>query len=181
MTKTEKPKATLPRTIVEALPSSANMAKSVDQLGDGLAKLIKELDAACIKGAVPAAQAYVALHRLHDKIDAFCKMFDAFYSIAKGQRLPEVIEASGQDFIPLKEGFRVGVSHVYRASIREGKKDDAFVWLANHHLGDLITSTVNASTLSAAAKHMIEDENKDLPPDLFNVAQMPITSVTATK
>jgi hypothetical protein len=39
---------------------------------------------------------------------------------------------------------------------------------------------VNASTLSAAAKREIEENNRDFPEELFTIAQLPNVSVTKT-
>ena len=45
----------------------------------------------------------------------------------------------------------------------------------------LVTETVNSSTLSAAAKFELEEHGREFPEELFNVALVPTTSVTATK
>lgn len=50
------------------------------------------------------------------------------------------------------------------ASIAEGQKDEALQWLRDNDFGSLIQETVNASTLSAAAKELIEG-GRELPAD----------------
>ena len=83
------------------------------------------------------------------------------------------------DNVSLSEGFRVGVSHAWRASVRPDMGSRAKEWLRKNGKGDIVTETINASTLSAFAKQKAE-ENFDLPDDIFNVAQVPNTSVTKT-
>jgi hypothetical protein len=56
-------------------------------------------------------------------------------------------------------------------------KEAAFEWLRENGLGELITETVNASTLSAQARKMLED-GTELDADIFNVSVFPTTSIT---
>lgn len=78
------------------------------------------------------------------------------------------------------DGFRYVISHNWRASIKGDRKGDAYKWLRDNDLGELITETVNASTLSAQAKKMTED-GMELDPDLFTVNIVPNTSITQAK
>lgn len=178
----KKPKAPLPATIVAALPSSAKFAKALDALYKALAaKIAPELVAAREDSAEQLARAFVAFHRLNDKLDAITKAFEAQFAQLKGEVIPSAFEARGLPNVTLSEGFRVGVAHNFRASIKEGQRDRAFQWLRENKLGDLITTTVNASTLSAAMKHRVEEDNLDAPDELFTVTVMLNTSVTTTK
>lgn len=78
------------------------------------------------------------------------------------------------------DGYRYTISQTMRASIKADKKLDAYKWLRENDLGELITETVNASTLSAQARKMAED-GLELEPDLFNVSIVPSTSITQAK
>lgn len=170
----------LPASIKAALPSAVLIVNDLQVLMTAsLPALVKDIEAAK-HNPVELARAMVALHRLHDIVEGFEKKFSAIYEECKTKTVPDVLEATNQKFISLAEGFRVGVAFTWRASIKEGQKDVAYHWLRANKLGDLISSTVNASTLSAAAKHRIEEQNLDFPEDLFNVAHMPNTSVTQT-
>lgn len=73
------------------------------------------------------------------------------------------------------------LSNVF-ASITGGQANQpaAFEWLRANDLGDIIKPTVNASSLSAIAKKMIE-EGKELPDDIFSVAFRDSISVTAKR
>lgn len=178
---------TLPRSLVETLPASKDVAALVRKLDIAIDRLFDEARDRLAVDAVTLAKGYVVLSRLNDMLNElhrsdsslgkFGKGFDRF----KKEVVPAMMEQSGVTHIPLAEGWRVGVSSTLRAAIVADKRQEAFNWLRTHGLEDLISSTVNASTLSAAARHMMEDENRELPPDLFNVAVIPTTSLTRTK
>lgn len=130
--------------------------------------------------AIEVARAFVKLRHLKDRTEAVTKLVSLAYEKLKTTDLPEAFERAGVPSVSLDEGFRVTVSHKLYASIKKDMKEAAFKWLEENDLGDLITPTVNASTLSAVAKTMGE-ENRELDPELFSIAIVPNTSVTAVK
>lgn len=124
---------------------------------------------------------FVQVRTLKDKIEATVKPFDAFYEQLAKVTIPETFDRHGVPSVTLDEGYRVTVSHGVRASIRGGvDKEAAYRWLADNGLGDIVTRTVNASTLSAVAKTM-QEENRELDADLFNVAVLANTSFNKVK
>lgn len=130
--------------------------------------------------AVEMARAFVHVRRVKDELDELSKRFSKVYEELKSVKLPAKFEEGGVPSITLAEGYRVGVSHLVRASIKGEAREQAYEWLREHGLGDLITNTVNASTLSAVAKDM-QSDNQDLPEEFFNCHVMATTSVTRTK
>lgn len=70
---------------------------------------------------------------------------------------------------------RVSISSRVSASMVE--KHGAMAWLRDHDLGDLIIETVNAQTLSAQAKSMLE-AGEELPTEFFKVSTKTQTSIT---
>lgn len=129
--------------------------------------------------AVEMARAFVHVRRVKDELDELVKRFNKTYEELKTVKLPAKLEQAGVPSISLAEGYRVGVSHMVRASIKPDARERAYEWLREHGLGDLITNTVNSSTLSAVAKGMQED-NQDLPEEFFNCHVLATTSVTRT-
>ncbi len=126
------------------------------------------------------ARAFVVMHRLAERMLSEEKAFKPikeFYKATKELTVPACFEQAGVPNVSLDEGFRIGITVNIRASVRPGQKVAAFTWLQENEKGDLIQPTLNASTLSAFAKEMRE-QNFDLPDDIFNVAEMPNTSVT---
>lgn len=133
------------------------------------------------KGAIRMARAFVGIRQFDDFLDETVKQWKSFFDELKTVTLPEMMEAEGVTSLPLAEGYRVGMSARMYASIKEGQKEAAYEWLRNNGLGELITETVNASTLSAAAKHRLEEQALEMPDDLFNAMLKPNTSVTKLK
>lgn len=93
------------------------------------------------------------------------------------ETLPKAFEAEKIKTFTLLDGSRVTISDRLYASIIPEKRADAFAWLRKNRLKDLIIETVNASTLSAAAKLRVE-ANQDVPEDLFKVTIIPGASLT---
>ncbi len=91
--------------------------------------------------------------------------------------IPEAFERESISSFTTDNGYRVTVSQRFFASILEGMKDVAFEWLRKNKLGDLIQPTVNAGTLSAEGKRMLE-EGRELPEQIFSTHYKPSTSLT---
>ena len=176
------PAPSLPKSIVQALPAGADIIRHVQAIEALLPRLQKELAAATKGGAVSLARAFVVFHRLNERMLSEEKAFKPFkelYGTTKSVTVPAVFEAAGVPNVPLSEGFRVGISEAWRASIKPDQKPGAYAWLEETGRKSIITEVVNASTLSALAKEMAE-KNEELPAEFFNVAQVPNTSVTKT-
>ena len=129
---------------------------------------------------IELARYFVKVRQIKDEAEATTKQFDAFYEELAKIKIPTIFDQHKVPSISLDEGYRVTVSHALRASIRSGAREAAHQWLRDHGLADIVTETVNASTLSAVAKTMAE-ENQDLDPDLFNTAIIANTSFNRLK
>lgn len=175
------PKTPLPKTLTAALPVAGDLVKHSDAIRRLEATLREQMNAARKSGAVPLARAFVVYHRAMERVALDLKPIEALFKQFKEADLPATFEQDGVTSIPLAEGYRVGVSTTTRASIREGQRAAAYKWLRDNGLGDIIGETINSGTLSSTAKKMQEDNNRELPEQLFNVALMPNTSVTQTK
>jgi len=132
------------------------------------------------KQATPkAVEMYVALKTLADDYDEVGKALTETVTELKQKTIPEKFETEGVSSFTTTSGYRVTVSVTPRASMK-GDKLLCFQWLRDNNLGDIVTETVNASTLSSVAKSMLE-EGKELDPDLFLTYLQPNTSVTKIK
>lgn len=177
----------MPRSLIAALPTSTVVMHHVNEIKKLIPQLEKEIVAAKKSGAVTLARAYVVLHKMAEamqdrlQISDSGKAFGPIINELKQVSVPAAFEQEGVPHVSLDEGYRVGVSMVFRASIVGDKKQEAYNWLRIHNLSDLISSTVNASTLSAAAKKEIEERNVEFPDELFKIATVPTVSVTGTK
>lgn len=172
----------LPKSLINALPVGAQIAKHVQAIEALVPELEAQLAGAMKAGPVQLARAFVVLHRLNERLlseEKALKPLKAVWKDYKEFKVPEAFEQAGVPNVPLDEGFRVGVSIRTVASVATGQKSAAFIWLQENGAGDLIQETINASTLSAYAKQKGE-KNEDLPDDIFKVNLMPNASVTKT-
>lgn len=143
-------------------------------------RLDAEMESARAKGAVATARAYVVLYKLAESLEEFRKQFSELFERYKKDVVPAALDAEGVTSIPLDEGMRVGTQSRTFASIRPDSKDLAYDWLRQNY-PDLLVPTVNSSSLSSLAKQLMEEENRELPETLFNVALVPTTSVTVAR
>lgn len=130
------------------------------------------------------AAAFIAVRQLSEALDEALKPMNTLLASIKNQMIPQLFDDQKTKTVSVEVNgvwYRVSVSEVLRASIKASEdgsiKEKAYQWLRDNGLDELITETVNASTLAATAKSLLE-EGKELDPDLFAVAVMPNTSVT---
>ncbi len=169
------------KKIDPSLPCGPQLLGIISQLDTRIEFELKpELVTAENLDAVGVARAFVNLRDIKDAMDVVQKKLSALYEEWKTIKVPEKFENSGVPHINLDEGARVGISNKVFASLKKDQKEAAYEWLRQNKLEDLITETVNTSTLSAVAKGLAED-NMELPPELFNVAVVANTSVTRSK
>jgi hypothetical protein len=124
------------------------------------------------------AAAYVAIKTLNDTYNETGKIISKVVDEIKHVILPECFEREGLSSFTTKSGYRVTVSSTVRATIAD--KVGGYEWLRENGLGDIITETVNASTMGAVAKGMLE-EGKELPDQFFKTYIQSSTSITKTK
>lgn len=168
-------------TNVAALPCAKGLVQHLTEASMIVSgTLPSELMRADTADVVEFTRTFVALRDVKDRIDEVQKKISSLYEEWKNVKVPEKFDKAGVPFVPLEEGFRVSVSHRVFASIKKESREAAFQWLRDNQLADLVTETVNSSTLSAVAKSMAE-ENRELNPDYFTVAVVANTSVTKTK
>lgn len=161
-----------------------SIIEDVVDLRDKLEKLLPPIgspeDDSPKQSALVSAEYYVRLRSLHDEVDALKKLLYKAMDDYETVVVPAVFEVEGATSVNLAIGYRVTISEVIRASIPAETKGAAYNWLQENNLGDLITSTVNASSLSATARALLV-EGKELPAPLFKTAILPQVSMTKLK
>jgi len=169
----------VPHTILRELPEARWWFEVYFSMMESQLPILRvALKNASRRDHVQFARAFVNLYMLRKVIKEFETAFEAIWVEYNGTLMPAAIEGAGVTNVPLAEGLRVQRAQVTRASIREGMHEAAHAWLKEngHHM--IVTETVNASTLSSLAKELIEEQNIDLPDEMFNVALMPVMSIT---
>lgn len=166
------------KVIPAALPCAKELIACIRNLDQMVNANLESQIVRTDNDVVEYARAFVALRAVKDELDDLQKKVSKIYEDIKSVKLPEKFDQAGVPSITLDEGYRVQVSHRVFASINKDRKEEAYEWLRQNQLADLVTETVNTSTLSAVAKGMAE-ENKELDPDLFKVTVVPNTSVVS--
>lgn len=91
--------------------------------------------------------------------------------------LPDLFVQASTTKTSTLNGYTVSYSQDYSISIPKDARGDAYEWLENNGLGDIITTTVNSSTLKATIKEL-NNQNKPMPPEeLIKVTPIPKYSV----
>jgi len=90
--------------------------------------------------------------------------------------IPDRFKQIGIKNLTIDDVGRVTIGHRWGCSIID--KQVGFNWLREEGHGGIIIETVNASTLAAFAKNMMDTEGKSLPPDKFVTSINPYTSIT---
>ena len=174
-TAAEKPK---PEKKEKASPLAGlieGVSAEVTKVGDYVNGTVKKMD------AVKASVAYVRIKELTDALADVASRMSKIRNDLATEILPQKFDTEGVGSINLKElGLQVTISEILRVSIPPKNKEDAYQWLKDNGLEDLISDTVNSSTLAATIRSLLA-ENKEVPEDIFNLALMKNTSVTKLK
>jgi aspartate aminotransferase-like enzyme len=158
----------------------SKLDEHLDQVEGTLrADLSTFMDRVKLSPMTDAAEMYVDIKNLNDRYEELGKLLGATVEELKLKIIPAKFESSKTTTWTSSRGFRVTISGLTRASMGENK-EAAKEWLRKNGLGAIIQETVNASTLSATAKALLE-EGKELDPDLFKTTLMTTTSVTKVK
>jgi hypothetical protein len=120
-----------------------------------------------------------ALKDAKEAADAVAKEINRRWDHMRLALIPARFEAEGLQNLKLEGVGRVGLRGDLHASILPGKKDAAFEWLDDHGRGDLVQKSVNASSLKASMKKLLEAGEEEIPEEIFKVT--PYTMATITK
>lgn len=160
-----KPVATVEELALDQL-------EAVNQKFQTFATEVDEADVAA------TARTYIQVKQFYDQLQELVTKIGGIKTKFAQELVPNAFDKSGLSTLNLEEGMRVTITSFVRASMKD--KDRGYGWLRDNGAGDLIQNTVNASTLSAFAKSVME-EGRELPEELFTVFIGANTSVTATK
>ena len=162
-------------------PRAVRLVKECDSLSGYIDKIIAELDE-MVRGANSLeglAEAYILFKNCAEIVHSGTKKINIAKDKVSYDVVPEKFLEEGVKTITTLSGHRVTVSNQLSVKILE--KEAGYQWLKDNGLEALIKPTVNASSLKAAIKDMMENENKQPPTDVFSVKNAAFTSVTSTK
>lgn len=121
------------------------------------------------------ARVYIDIRDLMDAMSMIWSDLTEIRDKLAQEWIPEAFQADDVRTITLKEGYRVSISSLVRASIRNMEK--GIEWMRANGYESVPKLTINASTLAAIARTLAE-KNQQLPEDIFNVYFGSNTSVT---
>lgn len=131
-------------------------------------------------GPADLARIYIQLRLVLEEVAAEVGKLTDLRDSLQYKMIPESYEAHGVTSQTMLD-HRITVSVLVRASIAPDQKEAAHVWLREHGYDGFITQTVNASSLAALAKTLMQDEGKELPENIFKTYTVLSTSMTKVK
>jgi len=142
-----------------------------------------------LKSTLPDIVARDTIGNVVDLASGLAKGFESFEATMKAYRgeiakmkelhMPTRFDDEGVTTFNTDQ-FRVSRTTRVLASIIADEKEDAFEWLRENDYEGLIKPTVNASSLSGAAKELMEN-GMELPDDMFRVHTKNGVSITVKK
>jgi len=123
---------------------------------------------------------YDKLRTIYEDLGKDLKGINKHFTELKNEILPLQYEASNITSVTY-DGYRFSYIPKKRTSVISEQKNEAFAWLREQGLDDLIQPSINANTLSAQANILYKEQGIDMPPDLFNVYLQPSISKTKVR
>lgn len=124
-------------------------------------------------------RAMQAAQRRKEALEQDLKNANAEFDVLRFEAVPELMDTQGVERVSYEGIGRVSLTADLRIQTFAAARSSLFEWLTTNKLGDLITETVNPSTLKAWVKNRLK-EGKELPPsELLRVT--PITRASITK
>lgn len=171
---------------------TATIAKATTRVSEltGYLGLIEKAVAGCLPEFIalhPMGQAIDDFAALEDHVDALDKAvkgLNARMAYAREVSFPARMDAEESKTFTAESGNRMTRTARIFASIVPDTSGEilkrAYEWLRANELGSLIKETVNSSSLSGAAKEIMEN-GRELPEDLFKIHTKDGVSITKKK
>lgn len=131
------------------------------------------------KDHITVIRHYDDLRKATEQIKEARKALDEIEEHLSREDVPDILRENKIKTITVEGVGRVTISHRWSASMLD--KDAGILWLKAHNMGGIVQETVNAQTLAAHAKALMETKGTELPPNVFKVGQMAYTSITKVK
>lgn len=115
------------------------------------------------------------LKSMHERFDSHKSSVGKLYDALRTSVIPNKMDEDGVDSITVQGVGRVSLtSDIYLQVI---DKEASFEWLMESGHGDLISETVNASSLKALLRRMLRD-GKEVPESVYKVTPFSRASIT---
>jgi hypothetical protein len=114
-----------------------------------------------------ALKVYRMVRNFHDDLADCMKELKKHYDFFRSEQLPDRFQAEKVDSIKVDGTSFASTAREY-TSINPAHKVEAFDWLRQHNLGELIVENVNTQSLSSAMREFKEEQGIDPDDELFN-------------
>lgn len=156
------------------------------QQTDALLRAFDVMRRECVKlniqarqgGERVAAQAMIAVRASNEAIGEAVTELNKLRQELQTQIVPELFQRANVSSLTVDDN-RVTISA--KLSVVMTDKVGGMEWLKANDLGDLIQETVNAQTLAASIRKLMEDKGIEPPDDKFTCTPVMNTSVTKVK
>lgn len=115
--------------------------------------------------------------RRKEEVEEKLKQVNQHYDFLRYILVPQRFDDEGIQNMKVDGVGRVALSSGLYASIKPDQKGAAYEYLTDTGHGDIITNTINAQTLAATIKAMIQ-KGEEVPEELFTVTPWTRASVT---
>ena len=115
-----------------------------------------------------------------EKQDEIAKEAGKKFDYLRLNLVPKLADDNGVTSMSVDDVGRMTIAGDLYVSIPANQKENAYQWLSDTGHGDLITTTINASTLKAAVKAMIVG-GEELPEEMFKVTPFSRASITRVR
>lgn len=127
-------------------------------------------------GAVEMARFMNELMQANEMAEELKSTIGKVYDWVRTGILPEKMDEEGLELLKVEGVGRVSLTSDVNVAVVN--KDESFKWLESSGHGDMITETVNASSLKALIRRLIRD-GKEVPEAIYRVT--PFTRASITK
>ena len=146
---------------------------------DGLKRLNNAITMRRMNGGYETAEAaarfLLEVRNAVDAINERVRLLNASHDLLRHAEIPDIFDRAAVTSVSLLGNRFTRTSQLWAKE--RADKEASRSWLRNNELGDLITETVPAQSLSATARSLAE-ENESLPDDLFETYLKSNISIT---
>ncbi len=135
-----------------------------------------------IEGLTPTQLAFelAEIQDRKDKIDRVSKRINKLFDLLRIGVIPRVFDEHQLQGLPVKDLGRITLTSDMSVSILPDKKEEAYQFFSDLGKEDIVTTTINASTLKAVVKQMFL-AGEEIPSDLIKVSSYTRASLTRSK
>ena len=124
---------------------------------------------------VELAHYQASLKSVHERLDKHKSTVGKMFDYIRTQAVPLKMEEEGVESITVQGVGRLSLTSDIYLQVKD--KEGSFEWLMDNGHGDLISETVNASSLKALLRRMLRD-GKEVPDEVYKVTPFSRASIT---